>query len=47
MEVAGALHVMPRLDLAPHWRSVDCWCRPTYDGGVWVHHSLDRRELIE
>lgn len=24
-----------------------CWCQPTYDDGVLVHHSMDRREEFE
>lgn len=40
--------VYPLEDLRPH--DVDdpcCWCRPTYDDGVLIHHSLDRREEFE
>lgn len=41
-------HVVPDDDLRPH--SLDtggCWCRPTEDDGVVVHHSLDGREDYE
>lgn len=40
-------HVRPLGDLRPHDESHQCWCKPTDDEGVWVHHSLDRREFIE
>ena len=40
-------HVVPVNDLRDHAVSEDCWCGPTNDEGVWVHHSLDRREEYE
>ena len=43
----GDIHVMPVDDLREHVDSRDCWCRPTYDDGVWVHHSMDLREEYE
>lgn len=42
-----APHVRPLLDLRDHLLDVMCWCVPTYDEGVWVHHSMDRREEYE
>lgn len=39
-------HIYPIGDLREHV-PVDCWCRPTDDEGVIVHHTLDRRELYE
>lgn len=43
----GERHVTPISDLRPHDESPTCWCSPTDDEGVWVHHSLDRREAFE
>lgn len=42
-----AAHVIPLDDLRPHAELVNCWCRPTNDDGVWVHHALDGREAYE
>lgn len=42
----GVKHVIPIADQRPHTEE-DCWCRPTDDEGVLVHHSSDRRELRE
>jgi hypothetical protein len=39
-------HVMPVNDLREHVKT-GCWCRPTDDEGLIVHHSLDQRELYE
>lgn len=39
-------HVVPLDDLRPHVL-VDCWCVPTDDEGVMVHHSMDQRERYE
>jgi hypothetical protein len=39
-------HVYPAHDLREHSLK-DCWCNPTEDEGVLVHHSLDGRELYE
>ena len=44
--VASA-HVMPVDDEREHTDSPDCWCKPTDDEGVWVHHSADHREFRE
>lgn len=46
--VAGqAPHVVPTNDLRRHTMTTGCWCRPSIDDGVMVHHSLDRREQTE
>jgi hypothetical protein len=48
--VTGALHVLPVDDLREHPASKDCWCHPTEDEetpGLWIHHSMDRREEYE
>ena len=45
-EVIGC-HVLPQEDLRPHEISEHCWCVPTDDDGILVHHSMDKRELIE
>lgn len=45
--LATSEHVLPIDDLRPHIERYDCWCRPTDDGGIWVHHSMDRREFAE
>jgi hypothetical protein len=42
----GSRHVRPRNDLRPHGNSA-CWCQPCDDDGVWVHNSMDGRELVE
>lgn len=44
------IHTMPLNDLREHVDSPDCWCRPTEDSeavGLFIHHSLDRREEYE
>lgn len=40
-------HVVPHHDLREHSISDECWCAPTEDEGVMVHHSMDRREEFE
>lgn len=43
-------HVWPMEDLREHVQSTRCWCRPTQDAQdlrVWVHRSMDGRELYE
>lgn len=44
-------HVVPIDDLRDHEPDKACWCRPTLneeeDGDVYIHHSLDGRELYE
>jgi hypothetical protein len=40
--------VYPLADLRDHDLGDErCWCHPTYDEGVLVHHSMDRREELE
>ena len=43
----GQANVVPRDDMRPHQIGPQCWCHPTDDEGVLVHHSLDRREDYE
>jgi hypothetical protein len=40
-------HVYPLGDLRDHTLTMECWCHPTDDEGVMVHHSMDRREEFE
>jgi hypothetical protein len=40
-------HVLPLGDLCEHQSSPSCWCGPTLDEGLHVHHALDRREEAE
>lgn len=40
-------HVVPKDDHKPHDPAPTCWCKPTDDEGVMVHHALDRREHFE
>jgi hypothetical protein len=43
-------HVVPIGDFREHESRPSCWCHPTPDEddpGVWVHHSMDRREEYE
>ena len=40
-------HVIPVNDLREHEPYSTCWCRPTLDEGVWLHHSMDEREKYE
>jgi len=46
-ETDDGWHVTPLEDYRPHEEVPSCWCRPTYDEGIFVHHSLDGREHIE
>ena len=40
--------VYPLDDLREHDPdNASCWCGPTFDDGVLVHHSMDRREEYE
>ena len=32
-------------DLREHEANGSCWCKPTLDEGVWLHHSMDGRQL--
>ena len=43
-------HVAPINDLREHDLKPECWCKPTPDvefPHLWVHNSLDQRELVE
>jgi hypothetical protein len=40
--VDGENHVIPVGE--DHSHTEMCWCKPTLDGEVWVHHARDRRE---
>lgn len=39
-------HVIPEEDLLGH-ALTNCWCNPTLDDYVMIHHSLDEREDSE
>lgn len=43
----GEMHVHPFGDLREHALAGDCWCNPTDDERIIVHHSMDRREEFE
>ena len=45
--ITEALHVMPLNDLREHTEDTECWCDPTDDGEIVVHHSADNREAFE
>lgn len=47
IERDGVNHVVPAVDIKPHSIDEACWCKPTDDEGVIVHHSMDRREDYE
>lgn len=36
------IHVIPTDE--EHSHTALCWCKPTLDGNIFVHHSADRRE---
>lgn len=40
-------NVVPIGDLKDHNESNQCWCNPDCEDGIYVHHSLDNRELTE
>lgn len=40
-------HIVPLNDLRDHETNGGCWCKPTLDDGVWLHHSMDGREAFE
>ncbi len=40
-------HIVPLNDLRDHDTNGSCWCKPTLDDGVWLHHSMDGREAFE
>ena len=39
-------HVVPVDDLREH-DPENCWCCPTFNEDMWVHHSMDKREEFE
>jgi hypothetical protein len=41
------IHVVPVDDLVAHNDAPSCWCMPTLEGGIYVHHSADQREFDE
>ena len=41
------IHVHPLNDSAFHDLEWNCWCCPTIEGDVVIHHSADGRELSE
>ncbi len=41
---SGERHIVPTDDTMGHWASTGCWCKPTKDEGVWVHHAIDGDE---
>jgi hypothetical protein len=48
--MSEVVHVVPLNDLRDHTASANCWCKPSEEDewpGVWVHHSMDRREEYE
>ena len=40
-------NVIPLNDTKEHAPNNQCWCNPDYDDGVYIHHSMDNRELTE
>ena len=45
--LTAPIHIVPVNDLREHATSPQCWCKPTLDDGVFIHHAMDRRELYE
>jgi hypothetical protein len=46
----GECHVIPILDIREHYKSIECWCKPTPEvdaPNIIVHHSADKRETRE
>lgn len=41
------VHVVPLNDIREHEDSEMCWCNPNLEDGVWIHKSMDGRELLE
>lgn len=37
-------HLVPNDDARPHSHTDKCWCEPTLNEGLFVHHPADRRE---
>jgi hypothetical protein len=44
---SGRMHVVPIDDDYGHSTTCTCWCSPTDDDGILVHHSADKREEYE
>ncbi len=43
-----SIDITPLNDLKKHEVGGDCWCNPELnEDGVWIHNSLDNRELTE
>ena len=40
-------NVIPLDDIKEHVPSNQCWCSPDYEDGIYIHHSMDNRELTE
>jgi len=40
---SGQLHVVPIKDQRKHDSTLECWCSPTQDEDVIVHHAADGR----
>jgi len=47
IEIDAHLHVIPIADSRDHQCKSDCWCKPTLDEHVVVHHAHDQREQSE
>lgn len=43
----STIHVIPINDIREHEDSQDCWCHPNLENKVWIHNSMDGRELLE
>lgn len=43
----STIHVVPLNDIREHEDSDKCWCMPRLEDGVWIHNSMDGRELLE
>ena len=43
----GQKAVLPVDDMKPHEPGEGCWCHPTWEDDVLVHHAMDKREDYE
>lgn len=41
------LNIIPINDLKEHIENINCWCRPTIEDDILIHHSMDGREKFE
>jgi 3'-phosphoadenosine 5'-phosphosulfate sulfotransferase (PAPS reductase)/FAD synthetase len=41
------VHVYPVGDYREHDLTEGCWCCPSIDDGVAIHHAMDERERYE